>query len=126
MSRHQVALTVPADSSYVALLRATTAGVAARLDFTLDDIDDLRLAVDEACGLLLRQARPESTLFCGFRMAEPHLSIDVTAQADSPRLPPRDGFAWTVLTSLAGDVHASVDEDSVTLTLSRKREGATP
>ncbi|MGW4973630.1 hypothetical protein ACWEP3_27550, partial [Streptomyces albidoflavus] len=30
-----------------------TAGLAARLDFTLDEIEDLRIAVDEACAILL-------------------------------------------------------------------------
>ena len=38
---------LPADSAYVAVLRITTAGLAARLDFTLDDIEDLRMAVGD-------------------------------------------------------------------------------
>ena len=38
-------LRLPADSAYLAVLRTTTAGLAARLDFTLDDIEDLRIAV---------------------------------------------------------------------------------
>ncbi len=46
-------LTVPADGSYLAVLRTATAGLAARLQFTLDEIEDLRIAVDEACAMLL-------------------------------------------------------------------------
>ncbi|WP_219635580.1 hypothetical protein [Nocardioides ungokensis] len=41
-------LKVPADSAYVSVLRTTTAGLAARLDFPIDDIEDLRIAVGEA------------------------------------------------------------------------------
>ena len=37
-------------------LRLTTASLAARCDLTVDDIEDLRLAVDEACALLLPHA----------------------------------------------------------------------
>ena len=48
---------MPADTAYVAVLRTTTAGLAARLDFTLDDIEDLRIAVGEACAMVLEQAR---------------------------------------------------------------------
>ena len=33
-----VVLRVPADSAYVSVLRTMTAGLAARLDFTVDDI----------------------------------------------------------------------------------------
>ena len=35
------------------VLRTATAGLAARLDFTLDDIEDLRIAVGEACAMVL-------------------------------------------------------------------------
>ena len=42
-----VDLRVPADPAYLAVLRTATAGLAARLDLTLDEIEDLRIAVDE-------------------------------------------------------------------------------
>src|SRR5919202_3533665 len=48
-----VDLRVPADPAYLAVLRTATAGLAARLDLTLDEIEDLRIAVDEACALVL-------------------------------------------------------------------------
>ena len=58
MSQHpDVELRIPADSAYVAVLRMATAGLAARLDFTLDDIEDLRIAVDEACAMVLPRRR---------------------------------------------------------------------
>ena len=44
-ARADVELRLPPDNAYVAVLRTTTAGLAARLDFTLDDIEDLRMAV---------------------------------------------------------------------------------
>ena len=36
--RADVELRIPADSAYVSVLRTTTAGLAARLDFPIDDI----------------------------------------------------------------------------------------
>ena len=53
---------MPADGAYVSTLRLTAASLAARCDLTIDDIEDLRLAVDEACALLLPHAAPDSTL----------------------------------------------------------------
>jgi serine/threonine-protein kinase RsbW len=44
---------MPAEGAYLSVLRTATAGLAARLDFTLDEIEDLRIAVDEACAQLL-------------------------------------------------------------------------
>ncbi len=57
-SRADVELRLPADSAYVSVLRTTSAGLAARLDFTLDDIEDLRMAVGEATALVLPEAEP--------------------------------------------------------------------
>ena len=49
-----VTIKLPAAGAYLSVLRTATAGLAARLDFTLDEIEDLRIAVDEACAMLLR------------------------------------------------------------------------
>jgi serine/threonine-protein kinase RsbW len=120
---HHVSLTIPADGAYLSILRTATAGVAARLDFTLDGIEDLRMAVDEACALLLPQSNADSNLHCKFDVGDHALTIAVTAESSSPKPPRRDGFAWTVLTALTTDVDATVDGASVTLRLVREREG---
>jgi serine/threonine-protein kinase RsbW len=62
-----VEVRLPAAGAYLSVLRTATAGLAARLDFTLDEIEDLRIAVDEACAILLQQAVPGSVLSCVFR-----------------------------------------------------------
>jgi serine/threonine-protein kinase RsbW len=118
--RHSdVELRIPADSAYLAVLRTATAGLAARLDFTLDDIEDLRIAVDEACAMVLPQARANSDLTCSFDLAPTRLTVAVTAECDTPRPPDLDGFAWTVLSALTSEVRAEVDGDRLTVTLAR-------
>jgi serine/threonine-protein kinase RsbW len=119
-----VELRIPADSAYLSVLRTATAGLAARLDFTLDDIEDLRIAVDEACAMVLPQARTGSDLVCAFDLAETRLTVSVTAECDSPRSPDRDGFAWTVLSALTTEVSAEVDGDRLTVTLARGTVGS--
>jgi serine/threonine-protein kinase RsbW len=118
-SRPDVELRIPADSAYLAVLRTATAGLAARLDFTLDDIEDLRIAVDEACAMVLPQAREGSDLTCSFALGEQSLIVSVSAECDAPRQPSRDGFAWTVLAALTSSVQADVDGDRLTVTLAR-------
>jgi serine/threonine-protein kinase RsbW len=114
-----VMLRIPADSAYLAVLRTATAALAARLDFTLDDIEDLRIAVDEACAMVLPQARPGSDLTCTFDLDTSRLTVAVTAECEVPRPPNREGFAWTVLAALTNKVSADVDGDRLTVTLAR-------
>ena len=93
------------------MLRTATAGLAARLDFTLDEIEDLRIAVDEACAILLQQAVPGSVLSCVFRLVDDSLEVTVSAPTTDGRAPERDTFAWTVLSALAGKVDSTVADD---------------
>jgi serine/threonine-protein kinase RsbW len=48
-----IRLAIPAASRYLRLARLTAAGIAADIGFDLEAIEDLRVAVDEACALLL-------------------------------------------------------------------------
>ena len=98
-----VHLRVPADPAYLAVIRTATAGLAARLDLTLDEIEDLRIAVDEACGLLLdHQTHPGAELLAAFTL-HPN-ALNVLVQGPVLTLPRRSNFAWSVLEALVGQV----------------------
>ena len=120
-----VVLTVPADGAYLSVLRTATAGLAARLHFTLDEIEDLRIAVDEACAMLLSDAPRSTELTCRFEVSADALSVAVRVPDVGQKLPGADTFAWTVLSALAGDVRADVSGGSATIWLT-KRRGGTP
>jgi serine/threonine-protein kinase RsbW len=115
-----VTVRMPADGAYLSVLRTATAGLAARMDFTLDDIEDLRIAVDEACAMLLSQAVPGSSLECSFALSPDDMTITVSVLSLSPRPPSADTFAWTVLSALAGSVEAQVGPDDRLAVVLRK------
>ncbi len=119
-----VELRLPADPAYLAVLRTATAGLAARLDFTLDEIEDLRIAVDEACALLLADSEPGEPMTCAFTLGDDSIEVVLSARTSSGRAPSSGSFAWTVLTALAGEVTATAGLDHlVTITLNKHRGG---
>jgi serine/threonine-protein kinase RsbW len=120
--RADVELRLPADSAYVSVLRTTSAGLAARLDFTLDDIEDLRMAVGEACALVLPGADVGSDLTCGFHLGVGELTVVVAVSSRSAAAPDVDSFAWQVLTTLASDASVSVADGCFEITLSMRSE----
>jgi len=123
--RDSVRITMPADGAYLSVLRTATAGLAARLDFTLDEIEDLRIAVDEACAMLLGQAIPGSDLTCDFALGMCSMSISVSVRSLAPRVPSSETFAWTVLSALAGSVDAQAGPgDALTIVLRKSRDSA--
>lgn len=122
-----VLLTVPADGAYLGVLRTAAAGLAARLHFTLDEIEDLRIAVDEACAMLIRLATPAADLRCRFALAGPELGVEVAVPtAGTAALPVTSSFTWKVLTSLASAASASVADQTATIALTARRSESGP
>jgi serine/threonine-protein kinase RsbW len=127
-----VSLRVPADGAYVSVLRTMTAGLAARLDFTVDDIEDLRIAVGEACALVLPEATPGGDLEAEFRQTTGSLTVSIRVPTDSRAEPDYESFAWQVLSTLATEATADADDQHLEVTfttdsslaLSDGRQGA--
>ncbi|MEJ3743968.1 ATP-binding protein [Actinomycetes bacterium KLBMP 9797] len=117
-----VLLTVPAEVGYLSVLRTATAGLAARLHFALDEIEDLRIAVDEACAMLLAVATRNAELDCRFSVTDDALAVEVTVTVvRGARLPAESSFAWKVLTALTTAASASLNDDRATITLLTRR-----
>ena len=98
-----VSVTIPAGPGYVHVLRAVAASVAARLPMSLDEVDDLRLAVDEAAGRLL-QIPETSRLTVGVQALAEGLEITVACDGVAETWPEPDAKAtlpWKILTALA-------------------------
>ena len=126
-TQDHVTVCMPAEGAYLSVLRTATAGLAARLDFTLDEIEDLRIAVDEACAMLLSQAIPGTNLECAFDLGAEEMTITVSVTAAEPQIPARDTFAWTVLSALAGTVDSRLGpDDQVSIVLRKRREAPRP
>ena len=125
-ARADVELRLPADGVYVSVVRTTTAGLAARLDFLIDDIEDLRIAVGEACAMVLPEAEPESDLVCSYYFAPGRLTVEVAVTASSPEGPEYDSFAWQVLSTMAtrAEADASGGRFAVQLTMESGVPGA--
>jgi serine/threonine-protein kinase RsbW len=99
-------LRVPAHPDYVGLIRSTAGHVAARADLTVEQIDDLRLAVDEAFALLISHNPNLGDVSVTFEVAADTLSINLLGPDGSPELD-RSTFAWKVLQALVADLQVT-------------------
>ncbi len=74
-----VELRVPCKAEWVALVRLSVAAVASRLKFSLDEIEDIKLAVAEACTNAIQHAHGSA-----------YIEITCEARADGLRVNVRD------------------------------------
>lgn len=96
-----------ASAALIPTIRAVASDLAARADFDLDAISDLRMAVDEVCTTLVDVAAPKSVLRCTFLVLPERIEVRAevhAAQADATV--PTDTFGWRVLQTLADGVQA--------------------
>jgi serine/threonine-protein kinase RsbW len=61
-SHGTVRLEIPAVAEWVAVARLAVAGVASRSRFSVDDIDDIKLAAAEACTNAIQHGPPDGTI----------------------------------------------------------------
>ncbi len=92
-------------------LRVVAGDLAARADFDLDAVADLRLAVDEAAAELVAVAAPGASITCTFLVGDEGVEATVTVPVAPTATLRTDSFGWRVLTTLVDDVHLLNDSN---------------
>jgi serine/threonine-protein kinase RsbW len=113
-------LVIPADKNYVAVARTAAVHVAGIMGLPISRTTDLRLAVDEACGLFLHRraatdAAAASRLTVTFTRSGQTLQITVSGPAPERQMLD-DDLGWTLLRALCG-VEVEWEQDDMTATL---------
>src|SRR3989449_9295119 len=99
----RIELKIPGRPDYVVVVRLTAAAVAGRMGLSYDDIEDLKVAVGEACSpALLTGAPPASPSFLIARdRVEGQIAHPPPQGAPAPRPAPRP----LLIPGLMGEIH---------------------
>ena len=118
-----VSAVVPATPEFVQVLRNVAAGVAARLDMAIDQIEEVRLAVTEAASLLLDEADATS-LRLTIRRDPDTLDVRISSDASAEEWPSDrtvTSWPWMVVKGLSDDVKLDRDDDGSPSIVFQKR-----
>jgi anti-sigma regulatory factor (Ser/Thr protein kinase) len=105
-----IQLTIPATPDFLRLARLTAADVGSRVGLTFEEIDDLRIAVDELCFVLVEGAG-DAQLDLRFRLRDTEVSVEgvCTVGAGAAPVSPSD-LATTIVAAVVDSFHIeSVD-----------------
>lgn len=120
----QVTIAIPASPQYVQIVRLIAAGLASRLGFTLDEIDDLKIAVDELAAYLTGTQGRDGTLEVVFRIEGQRIEIDGTGRfspGDKVRTELTD-FSRMILETVVDHAALSYDSGAPRFELVKSRE----
>jgi len=119
----EVRLSIPADGAYIAVPRSVVGNLAARNNFTVDEIDDLRIAVDEACYWIVTN-EVVGLVRLGFDVTGEQLSICLAADLLGHPSPMPD-TAHQVLDAVTREWSLHHDGAGLELRISPRRHGTT-
>src|SRR5947209_16877928 len=109
----EVRLAVPATPEFLRLARVTAAGLASRLGFTFDEVDDLRLAIDELCFALIGAKGRQGTVQLRYLVLEDGLEVIGTGHfVDVGPRPALHDFSGQILDALVDEHDLSTNGDA--------------
>lgn len=76
LGQDEVWLALPAQPEFLRLARVTATGLASRLGFSFDEVEDVRLAVDELCFSLIGSRGREGSLRLRYLLTGPALEVE--------------------------------------------------
>jgi serine/threonine-protein kinase RsbW len=122
-----IRVAVPANPDVLHLLRSVTASVGARMSMSLDDVEELRIAVDEAAALLLDRVDDpggrtlELVLTCTDRSLTANVSLDGPVTSDDDA---RASWPWRVITAVTDDASIRRTDGRLTITFTKSAPGS--
>lgn len=121
MTTETVTIRVPPKAGHLALLRTAVGWVAGRDEFTIDQVDDLKMAVEEAAVQLLRHGR-DSHITLDLVPTDTGVEARLHAQVDrAGPLIDETSFSWVILRALADDLQVNTAHEVATIILRKTR-----
>ncbi len=102
----EIQLAIPGAPEYLRLARLAAADAGSRVGFTFDQLEDLRIAVDEL-GFAITGGRPDSTLTLVFRLTDDAIEVEGTCADDGTG----EGSSEFAPTDLARTIVAAVVDE---------------
>ena len=115
-----VALSVPADPRHLRLARLTVSGFSADLGFSLDEVEEIRLAVSEAAALLVEHAAAGARLTVHYHDDDGELVVEGRCPADAGSPLAVDPVAEAVLANTVDTFEVDRDGDANRFRLAKR------
>ena len=118
----EVRLVMPAAPELLRVARLTAAGLASRLGFSFDEVEDVKIAVDELCFALVGTKGREGTLSLVYQLQADSLVIEGTGDFPGQEVHAATGELSSLILSAVVDHHEVIDGDgNVRFKLTKRR-----
>ena len=128
MAIDRITLTVPAKSEYAKTVRMTAAALVSRMGMNFDDVDDVRMAAEEAFVYAVDTLPEDAQVRFEFSVTDDELKIDVPLGSEDPssdeEADRRAAYATFILEAVCDSYGFESDENGAHLRLTKRVGGA--
>lgn len=119
----QIKLTLPVNAAYVSAARLTTSSIANRLGFEIDEIEDIKTAVSEACTYVIKkhnQAETNDSFKICFDFLDDILNISISLKNFSEKESENEEMSLLVIKALMNTLEIKTSEEGLNIQMSKK------
>ncbi len=121
----QVRLTMPATPDLLRVARLTAASLASRLGFNFDEVEDVKIAVDELCFAIVGIRGREGSFTLVYRLEDDRLVIEGVGHFSEPSPRPATSELSSRILTAVVDEHEVTDHDgTLRFRLTKRRKAA--
>ena len=129
MERETIKMEVTANPEYVSIIRLTVSGLANKVGFSLDDIEDMKVAVSEACTNAIKHSN-DDIFYITYTMLENGLTIEISDKGEGYNIenipqpdlenPKENGLGLFIIQTLMDDVSIeSIENQGTTIKMTK-------
>jgi serine/threonine-protein kinase RsbW len=115
----KITLDIPKKSDFISIIRLTTSSIVNKLEFNIDEVDDLKILVSELSVMFIRYIKDDNkNLRFEFTLDEDLIKIDVVDLNEGNFKINEDDLSMMIIESLSDEY--SIDEDNKRVTIVKK------
>ncbi len=120
----RINLSFPMNAAYVSSARLTASAVANRVNFDIDEIEDIKMAVSEACTFILKTmtASEDSNFDIRFKLSDGHMEIKLMTNGvkETPHSP--DEMSLMMIKALVDEFKMEIKGDILITMVKRHKD----
>lgn len=124
MTCETIKMEITSNPEYVGIIRLTTSGIANKIGFSIDDIEDMKVAVSEACTNAIKHSN-DDIFYITYTMLENGLTIEISDKGEGYNIenipqpdlenPKENGLGLFIIQTLMDDVSIESIENQGTI-----------
>ena len=123
----RIKLSFPVNATYVSSARLTAGSIANRMGFYIDEIEEIKTAVSEACTFIIQSlsVTADSAFEISFNMKKNTMEIRIVTQGVLVHLPQADDMSMVMIKALMDDFDLVNDDgEQVTIRMIKKHKAS--